>query len=204
MHAFRYLAKITLRALEAICSDEKKSSQGTARTGWALQAMILAFAPWMLICLSLPATRDVWNSRFVDDSVAMVTPYDLSTVAGDTYSRTYDFRCGWIYQYRSSHRKGLKDGDGQVSLNVPYSFRREKSRLACSKSHTIPIKSSVTSPQHAIRKENTIYAQSLREIEFVTEQASPSASSQHKSRETDHKTPNAIESPPKAKFPNTQ
>lgn len=54
---------------------------GIARTGWALQAMLLAFAPWMLICLSLPATRGLGNSRFVDDSVAMVILYNLSTQA---------------------------------------------------------------------------------------------------------------------------
>jgi len=40
-----------------------------------LQATILAFAPWMLICLSLPATRDLGNSQFDDDdSMAMVIP----------------------------------------------------------------------------------------------------------------------------------
>ena len=64
--------------MQTISSDKRNETKWTARTGWALQAIILAFAPWMLICLSLPATRDLAYSRIVDDSVAMVIPYHLS------------------------------------------------------------------------------------------------------------------------------
>jgi hypothetical protein len=56
--------------VQTISSDERNESRWTARTGWALQAIILAFAPWMLICFSLPATRDLASPRIVDDSVA--------------------------------------------------------------------------------------------------------------------------------------
>lgn len=98
----------------------RKRDQGTAGTGWALQAMILAFAPWMLICLSLPATRDLGNSRIVDDSVAMVIPHDYRhTCRKETLPiENGDFEWGWndpsSVAPHEKDRLVLKKDDGQV------------------------------------------------------------------------------------------